>query len=271
MRDEQLAAAACMEQQQRQEQEQQNQQSQLPPSKAPDTKLSGRADAGGGLSISLQQLGPAVLRQSWAMLQGQQQHGDDDDDDADGSVDIVVSGQLHLQRSPKHRIPSPSQPQQTGSSSSSNAIKRFDKQLEATRAAVAAAAATAARAPLQGVLKEMQSMIAHMEAVCCTGGSESASHNATPREGHEQPHCQSAWQEHAAAGRRNGAPAKGCSSSSPQDWHQQPCDSAYVRHSPRSRRLAANQGGSKPRSPDRHKLRGRLHQVQDRLSKLEVS
>jgi len=275
-----------------------------------------QAAAGKSLRISLQGINSNVLRQSLGMLQGQLDAGEVEGD----TVDIVVSGQLCLQRSPSPphhhhhpqqqvRQPAPQQQQrrqqqqqqvsqrQHRRSSSANGgcdvVRHFDEQLQATKAAVAAASAGAGRAPLQSVLREMQSMIARMEAVCCR---DEAPGSGRPLTQQAQQECKQSAATQAAQGQQprhlRASPAHNGHSSSPDmppraycnqrrpgsagsitDWQQQAacCSPAFARsRSPRRQLMVGGQGG-KLRSPDRHKLRGRLHTVQDRLARLEVS
>jgi hypothetical protein len=171
---------------------------------------------------------------------------------------------------------------------------------------VTAAATTAGRAPLQGVLRDMHSMISRMEAVCTNSWQEGAAaaaaaagaspQKAAPQQGHRQsaqhqPAQQCLQQKGASAAGRSRSPAPNMaaqllhaspwrpgSAGSMSDWQQQtgtgspqPCAQAYSRsRSPRRQPAAASPAKSLMRSPDRHKLRGRLRQVQDRLAKLEV-
>jgi hypothetical protein len=291
------------------------------------------------LRISLQGLNRNVLKQSLGqLLQGKLDEATSDTD----SLEIVVSGQLRLQSSPspRHRASSPSpSPQQrqhvtsTGSNGSdgslgSSTIRRFEQQLNATREAVAAAAERAGRAPLQGVLRDMQSMITRMEAACTAEGNGDAAaaaacgspNRASPRQHyrhspHHSPHAQYQqhmqspqqqskhyWSPTANSAARSRSPVPHMTASSPQhltystsrrpgsagsslgEWQEpqsrghsprgasagllQPCASAFARN--RSPRRQGQGPGSKVKSPDKHKLRGRLHWIQDRLAKLEV-
>jgi hypothetical protein len=283
------------------------------------------------LRISLQGLNRNVLKQSLGqLLQGKLDEASSDTD----SLEIVVSGQLRLQSSPspRHRAASPSPtPQQrqhvtsTGSNGSdgslgSSTIRRFEQQLNATREAVAAAAERAGRAPLQGVLRDMQSMITRMEAICAAEGNADASAAAvcsSPKRGspHQSPHAQHQqqmqspqqqskhyWSPTANSAARGRSPVPhmiassaqrltystsrrpGSAGSSLGEWQEpqingqsprgagagllQPCSSAFARN--RSPRRQGQGQGPKVKSPDKHKLRGRLHWIQDRLAKLEV-
>jgi hypothetical protein len=166
---------------------------------------------------------------------------------------------------------------------------------------VTAAATTAGRAPLQGVLRDMHSMISRMEAVCTNSWQEAAAASASPQkaapqQGHRQSTQHQSAQQYlqqkgaSAAGRSrspapvvasqrlHGSPWRPGSAGSMSDWQQQtrtgspqPCAQAYNRsRSPRRQPAPASPAKAPMRSPDRHKLRGRLRQVQDRLAKLEV-
>lgn len=274
-----------------------------------------------------------MLKQSLGqLLEGQLgQQGDAADDGSAGrlgdSLEIVVSGQLRLASPPRQRTPSPHRGHQLASaggashhSSGSNGgggsdahIRHFDEQLEATRAAVTAAAASAGRAPLQGVLRDMHTMVARMEAVCSNswqqGGTpgSAAAPGGPSHQKQDSPVCRQQQQQgasqcmyqvhnqymnptivsaaHSRSPHRVSASSQGGSPahySSPQrlasslggGCPRTPTACSPGRSSPRRQAPPApmpQQGPGKLRSPDRHKLRGRLHQVQDRLAKLEVS
>lgn len=268
---------------------------------------SSRPASSQALRISLQGLNSSVLKQSLGqLLQGRL---DDAAAAADtDSLEIVVSGQLRLQSPTRQRSPSPHarERQHAASNSSSGSrdspgsgtIRRFEEQLLATREAVAAAAERAGRAPLQGVLRDMQSMITRMEAVCSSGEGEAGAcspqgQRTQGRSSGQSPHHQSPVKQHHrspcagpvsrgcspggspgqrltyAAGRRP-ASAGGCDWQGGQAYHaagaeQLRCSSAFARA------RSPHRQGPKVKSPDRHKLRGRLHLIQDRLAKVEVS
>jgi hypothetical protein len=282
----------------------------------------GSAPAGNALRISLQGLNKSVLQQSLGQLLLQSQL-EGAEADAGNSLEIVVSGQLRLQPSPR-RSPSPHHHQcaasDGGSSSSSggssaDVIRHFDSQLRATQAVVAAAAASAGRAPLQSVLKDMQGVVSRMEAVCGTAEQNHSpasgprpspkKHSSISQQGppRRSPGHHSSQQQHTRSPQTHPVPRSRSPipSMTPQrlfssprrpgsagsvfgtDWQQhqqhqqqqgspsglsQPCTPAFARsRSPRRRPPPA---GLTLKSPDRNKLRGQLHQVQDRLAKLEV-
>lgn len=254
-----------------------------------------------------------MLQQSLNLLQSGQHQLAAAQQGAD-ALEIVVSGQLCLAPSPtgRQRAPPlsnirtafPERRQQQagekapdcssagGNSVSSNVILHFEKQLEATKAAVAAAEARAGRpgVPLQGVLRDMQSMVARMEAACGSAGggvqdpsTAVGTHSPPPRGDAALRRSVQHQAKQMPSPQRCRSPRRpGTASAVADGWNQQqhqqaavstsqPCSPAFSQRNRNSPFSSPHADSKFTRSPDRHKLRGRLHLVQDRLAKLEVS
>lgn len=175
-------------------------------------------------------------------------------------VEILISGQVRLQCSPVRQRPGSAAAAVDGGSAavSRTAAGTPDRRQWGKSDPDAAAEAFAAQAkPLQDALRDVHSMIAEMESLCQNGGSANAGSCSTGT---------GRALAHKIAPAVAAAVVKACRGNEKQQL-QDGFAAVQLQGKGPGRQLQAKQ---QPRSPDKHKLRGQLHGVQERLVKLEV-
>lgn len=231
--------------------------------RAPDTH---KATSAAGANLEHQQQAHTLRVALKGLEEGLQQYLTADAPAED--VQLVISGEVRVQRSPIKQRPD-------SHSKAASVVAKRRKAAEvpgkdrggAVAAADASAAAVAAYAkPLQDALVSVQDMIDSMEDMCISG-SKSNQNRGPCRKSGNAAGAGRAVAASRSADRPSGQQAVGTQQAKSKNPTQ------VSSNSPLATPQRLQQQGSPlgcMGSPDKHKLRGQLKHVQDRLVKLEV-